>query len=50
MKECRKSIMWRLNEPNFITWYFRDEGVGIGGIPLFANLEAQKVMSGRPVS
>lgn len=33
MKECSKSIMRRLNEPNFISRYFRGEGIDIGGAP-----------------
>ena len=33
MKECSKSIMRRLAEPNFINRYFRGEGIDIGGAP-----------------
>ena len=33
MKECSKSVMRRLNESNFITRYFRGDGVDIGGAP-----------------
>ena len=43
MKECRKLIMRRLNETHFITGYFCDEGLGIGGVPLFTIFESQKI-------
>jgi SAM-dependent methyltransferase len=33
MKECSKSIMRRLAEPNFINRYFRGEGIDVGGAP-----------------
>jgi len=33
MKECSKSIMRRLAEPNFINRYFRGDGIDIGGAP-----------------
>jgi len=33
MKECSKSIMRRLAEPNFVNRYFRGEGIDIGGAP-----------------
>ncbi|MEX2616701.1 MAG: class I SAM-dependent methyltransferase [Alphaproteobacteria bacterium] len=33
MKECSKSIMRRLAEPNFINRYFRGDGIDIGGGP-----------------
>ena len=33
MKECSKSIMRRLAEPNFVNRFFRGEGIDIGGAP-----------------
>lgn len=33
MRECSKSIMRRLSQPNFVTRYFRGAGVDIGGFP-----------------
>ena len=33
MKECSKSIMRRLSDPNFATRYFIGEGIDIGGAP-----------------
>lgn len=33
MKECSKSIPRRLADPNFVTKYFRGDGVDIGGLP-----------------
>lgn len=33
MRECSKSIMRRLSQPNFLTRYFRGDGVDIGGFP-----------------
>ncbi len=33
MKECSKSIMRRLSEPNFVNRYFVGEGIDIGGEP-----------------
>ncbi len=33
MKECSKSIMRRLAEPNFVNRFFRGDGIDIGGAP-----------------
>jgi SAM-dependent methyltransferase len=33
MKECSKSIMRRLAEPNFVNRFFRGNGIDIGGAP-----------------
>lgn len=33
MKECSKSIMRRLSDPNFATRYFIGDGIDIGGAP-----------------
>lgn len=33
MKECSKSIMRRLSEPNFVNRFFRGDGIDIGGAP-----------------
>ncbi|MEM5882481.1 MAG: hypothetical protein QXS69_03410 [Candidatus Aenigmatarchaeota archaeon] len=33
MKECIKSILRRLHDPNFITKYFVGHGIDVGGKP-----------------
>jgi hypothetical protein len=33
MKECIKSIMRRLSQPNFVNRYFVGDGIDIGGGP-----------------
>jgi len=33
VRECSKSIMRRMSQPNFLTRYFRGHGVDIGGFP-----------------
>ena len=44
MKECSKSIMRRLSQPNFVNRYFVGDGIDIGGCPDPLAVESREVI------